>query len=141
MRPERSLGLLVLFAFVGLVAARSTLQVIFKNADAFQNLNEDQQKCGATSYDAAPYESQCEKKECFCANPQFMSDKTDECLIYYEGFTSQKGIYNIDVYNGIMTFFANECGTFEVQSKVRIHHTSRRQNSGILTKKLLHNSR
>lgn len=103
---------------VGLVSASTKLQVILKTSPAYAGLNDFQKSCGVSDAHAAARESRCDDMACFCASPQTMSDDTDQCMLTKEGVYNVKGIYSADTYNGVMTFFANECGTFEVQLKV-----------------------
>ncbi|KAL2125723.1 hypothetical protein VTJ04DRAFT_2088 [Mycothermus thermophilus] len=58
--------------------------------------------------------STCKDKVCFCADPQWISDETDRCML---ALGTIDGMYSADTYNGIMAFFANECGTFQAQFK------------------------
>ena len=101
---------------IATVIARSEMTVIFKNTEGFKSLNENQQQCGITTVSSVCWMSTCKDKDCFRADPQFMSDTADECLV---ALGSMDGMYSVDTYNGIMAFFGNECGTFQVQFKVR----------------------
>lgn len=119
MRPLSPLGLAAsLLWTVGLVSASTKLQVILKTSPAYAGLNDFQKSCGVSDAHAAARGSRCDDMACFCASPQTMSDDTDQCMLTKEGVYNVKGIYSADTYNGVMTFFANECGTFEVQLKV-----------------------
>lgn len=120
MRPLSPLGLVASLVWtVGLVSASTKLQVILKTSPAYAGLNDFQKSCGVSDAHAAGRASRCDNMACFCASPQTMSDDTDQCMLTNEGVYNVKGIYSADTYNGVMTFFANECGTFEVQLKVR----------------------
>lgn len=119
MRPLSPLGLVAsLLWTVGLVSASTKLQVILKTSPAYAGLNDFQKSCGVSDAHAVARGSRCDDMACFCASPQTMSDDTDQCMLTKEGVYNVKGIYSTDTYNGVMTFFANECGTFEVQLKV-----------------------
>lgn len=107
-----------LLLWIGLVAAGTELQLIFKSSPAFTALNDNQRRCSASDVHSASRASNCRDKNCFCASPQTMSDDTDDCMLTLGGTYNVKDIYTADTYNGVMTFFANECGTFEVQLKV-----------------------
>jgi len=100
------------------------LQVIMKATEAYKHLNANQQQCVAGNILSVSRTTNCDDKNCLCANPQEISDLTDRCMVYFGDWTNQfKGIYSIDTYNGVMTFFANECGgTFEPQFKVSLRN-------------------
>ncbi|KAK3304688.1 uncharacterized protein B0T15DRAFT_537301 [Chaetomium strumarium] len=100
---------------LGKVFARSELGVIFGHTEGYNQLNSNQRSCGVSSVYSPCYGSPCRDKSCFCANPQFISDETDKCMIHYDFMYD--GMYSVDTYNGIMAFFGKECGTFEVQFK------------------------
>jgi hypothetical protein len=119
MGPLNPLGVAtLLLLWISLVSAGTELQVIFKTSPAYAGLNDHQRRCSVSDVHSASRASRCDDRECFCASPQTMSDDTDDCMITLEGTYNVKGIYSADTYNGVMTFFANECGTFEVQLKV-----------------------
>lgn len=112
-------SLVGVFSFLLLLAgvvARSDLCVIFRSAEGYQQLNSNQKRCGIDTFSSVCYVSTCKDKDCLCADPQFMSDHTDECMVKLDN--SRNGMYSVDTYNGIMAFFGTECGTFEVQFKV-----------------------
>ena len=95
-----------------------------KATEAYKHLNANQQQCVAGNILSVSRTTNCDDKNCLCANPQEISDLTDRCMVYFGDWTNQfKGIYSIDTYNGVMTFFANECGgTFEPQFKVSLRN-------------------
>jgi hypothetical protein len=100
-------------------SANPQLRSVFRSAAAYNGLGADQRKCAVDDTYAAVYKSPCKDKDCFCASPQFISDTADACLLFYSDFLTPKPeIYSTDNYNGIMMFFGNECGTFQVQTKV-----------------------
>ncbi|KAK3303859.1 uncharacterized protein B0T15DRAFT_286211 [Chaetomium strumarium] len=97
------------------VLASSEMGVIFSNTEGYKQLNSNQRLCAVADVRSPCYLSRCSNKNCFCASPQFMSDETDSCMIALDPFND--GMYSVDTYNGIMAFFGNECGTFNVQFK------------------------
>lgn len=103
--------------------ADSTLRKMFTSSEAFGLLPFPQQECSAgdSLHGAVASSSPCKIKDCFCADPQFISDATERCTINlheFNGLEKYKNMYTAETYNGIMSFFANECGTFKVQTKV-----------------------
>lgn len=109
----------LIFSWIITVSASSQLRPIFRAAEAYKGLTMDQRGCAVDDWYSAVYESRCSDKACFCANPQFISDEVDECLIYYSDYLIPKPeLYSAENYNSIMMFFGNECGTFQVQTKV-----------------------
>lgn len=128
MGPLRQLGLMALLLWaVGLVSAGTKLQAILKTSPAYSRLAGSQKSCSAESTSSVARKSDCEDMQCFCANPQAMSDSTDQCMLAYEGrFDAEPGYLAVDTYNRIMRFFAGECGTFTPIMKVR----SRPKNQG-----------
>ncbi|KAK1831304.1 hypothetical protein QBC39DRAFT_351596 [Podospora conica] len=116
LHPLRLMALL-LWA-VGLVSANRKLVTILKTSPAYSGLTDYQRFCGVDNNWSVAYTSECENMQCLCTSPQTMSMAADECMLTMEGWNGKYvGLYSADVYNGIMTFFANECGTFEVQLK------------------------
>jgi len=101
-----------------LMATASDVQVMMQASDEYKKLTANQKQCAAGNILSVCRDTKCKDKDCFCADPQFMSDYTDTCMLYF-GDTNPT-IYSIDTYNGIMVFFANECKTFTPQLKVRL---------------------
>ncbi|KAK4183278.1 hypothetical protein QBC35DRAFT_456441 [Podospora australis] len=52
-----------------------------------------------------------------------MSDHTEECMLRNGASIFYDGMHSVDTYNGIMGFFANECGTFKPQFKEIVSQT------------------
>jgi len=104
-----SSAIIAVLAFIA--AASRDLIVIFKSSDAYPSLSAIGQYCVSGPYSAPQnIDVNCDEKECFCADPQKVSDLTDECLLFRDEF-------NVDKYNELMAFFGNECG-FQPQFKV-----------------------
>ncbi|KAJ4307259.1 hypothetical protein N0V88_000641 [Collariella sp. IMI 366227] len=111
-------GLALIFLWTITASANPQLRPVFRAAAAYNGLSSDQRKCAVDETYSAVYKSACKDKDCFCASPQFMSDTADACLLFYSDFlTPRPEVYSTENYNGIMMFFGNECGTFEVQTK------------------------
>lgn len=112
-------GLALIFLWTISASANPQLRPVFRAAAAYNGLSSDQRKCAVDDTYAVVYKSACKDKDCFCASPQFMSDTADACLLFYSDFlTPHPEIYSAENYNSIMMFFGNECGTFQVQTKV-----------------------
>lgn len=112
-------GLALFLLWTITASANPQLRPVFRAAEAYNGLSSDQRKCAVDDTYAAVYKSPFKDKECFCASPQYMSDTVNECLVFYSDFLVPKPeVYSAENYNGIMMFFGNECGTFQVQTKV-----------------------
>jgi len=113
---------LLLLLIVPVVLADIFVRNIFIAASDYKTLTIQQQICAAEdALRSVTVESPCKDKECFCADPQSMSDATDWCTITlheFNGVRKYYGMHTAETYNGIMSFFASECGTFEVKFKV-----------------------
>jgi hypothetical protein len=106
---------LVLLCFTTGALGRSEMCTIFKSAEAYNRLTNNQKSCAAGTISSVGWMSTCKDKVCFSADPQWISDETDRCML---ALGTIDGMYSADTYNGIMAFFANECGTFQAQFKV-----------------------
>ncbi|KAK4450722.1 hypothetical protein QBC34DRAFT_378994 [Podospora aff. communis PSN243] len=84
--------------------ARFKLVAFFSDAPAHDSLVGDQGLC-ATGPLSAAHNSDCDDKGCFCADRQFMSDKTEKCATWMNVRKEP-----LQVYNGVMVFYGNECG-------------------------------
>ncbi|KAK4120478.1 hypothetical protein N657DRAFT_155160 [Parathielavia appendiculata] len=108
----------LLIAWFMTASVSSKLTPIFRAAEAYKGLSADQKMCAVDDTYSAAYKTRCDDKACFCANPQFISDTVDQCLIFYADFlVARPEVYSTENYNSIMMFFGNECGTFQVQTK------------------------
>ena len=121
MFASSAAGFTLVLSWVLVVSANSQLRPIFKAAEAYGSLTPDQRDCGVDDTYSPVYKSPCKDKQCFCADPQYMSDTVDSCLIFYSDFLVPKPeIFSAENYNSIMMFFGNECGSFNVQTKVSV---------------------
>ncbi|KAG7284514.1 hypothetical protein NEMBOFW57_010889 [Staphylotrichum longicolle] len=124
-------GLALIFLWMITASANPQLRPVFRAAAAYNGLSSDQRKCAVDDTYAVVYKSACKDKDCFCASPQFMSDTADACLLFYSDFlTPHPEIYSAENYNSIMMFFGNECGTFQVQTKVGNTNSNTSNNQG-----------
>ncbi|KAM7182638.1 hypothetical protein V8F33_014151, partial [Rhypophila sp. PSN 637] len=99
-------------------SADSKLRPIFRAAEAYKGLNSDQVKCAVEDTYSPVWKSPCRERDCFCANPQYISMEVDAGLAFHSDFLVPKPeVYSAENYNAIMMFFGNECGTFKVQTK------------------------
>jgi hypothetical protein len=89
------------------VLAPNGLGTVFKSSEDYDSLSTPQQQC-VTGLFAPPFDSPCSDKDCFCKDPQFISDHLEDCLQLQDRSTD--GAFSAGNYNVIMGFYGNECG-------------------------------
>lgn len=113
-RHQYIFALILVISSLLLPSARagSALCAIFQSAPAWSSLSQDQKSCTTGNLSPAWNTYSCNDKSCFCNDPQKISQKAMDCVLYM-------GVMDdpLPAYNGAMNFYANECG-FQVILKV-----------------------
>ncbi|KAM7193080.1 hypothetical protein V8F20_008596 [Naviculisporaceae sp. PSN 640] len=111
--PMSLLAVFLLSFHIRAARADYSLVVLLQSSPAWDTLTPRHKICSTGAGSPARRFSNCASKDCFCDKPKEIDEKLMECVTSWSLAIEDP----LDAYNGAMSFYASECGTFVFQRK------------------------